>query len=409
MLNSTAPVILRKQEYDDILSDIAALYAGGGITLTGLVFVDDLSKLPTPVLGVITLAANTCYYFTTHIDLLGSRLECAGTVCILGTSSETASVSSTGLVLPLITTNYTLDIRNISFTANTVFDIDGLGTAALDWTAVNFVDCQNIGLIQNFTNFVYDKGAFLNSSGLIFDGTAATIAINNSLLSGQTSSTIVEVYPTAVISRRFRITYSSIVVPSGSIGIKFDNSTSVPTESYILDTVNFSGVGTYLQGVTNTSNKTLFIECKGIPNTAVNGQMYMQNNAIATTITNTTNFFKVAGITIPNPSNEKYSHSNNRLINDAVIERRFFVTATLSFAAGTGNVVQFAFYNSVGAAIMIESITSSTANASGRAESIQIQALISHKQGDFIEVWCRNTSATINVTVENLNVIIIES
>jgi hypothetical protein len=378
------------------------------IDLVGLVFVQSLSDLPTPVSGVITLLQKTCYYFLTDIDLLGSRIVCEQDVVILGTSSENCSISSTGLALPLITTVYTLVIRHITFTASFVFDIDGFGNiCALDWTGVNFLNCAVVGTIKNFSNFVYDKGAFLNSADLTFDGNADTIAINNSLLS--LAGDGITIAATCIISRRFRITYSSVVVHSTFTGIKVDVLATIPVESFILDTVNFSGLGTYVTGITVTSNKSLFENCKGIANTSVNGQLYMQGNATATVIPNTTDFVKVAGITIPSPDNSKYLHSNNRLTNDAVIERRFLVMATISFTAGTNNECEFGIYDSTITGIRPDSAKATTASGGGRVESVKIMSLISHSQGDYVEVWCRNTTTTTNITVESLNVIVIES
>lgn len=378
------------------------------INLTRLVFVESLLDLPTSVLGVRTLLSGICYYFLTNIDLLGDRIVCQPNVVILGTSSENCSISSTGLVLPLITTEYTLVIRHITLTADLVFDIDGLGNVcALDWTGVNFLNCAVVGTIKNFSNFVYDKGAFLNSADLTFDGTADTIAINNTLLS--LSGNGITIAATAVISRRFRITYSSVIVGSTFTAIKVDALATIPIESFILDTVNFGGAGTYVAGVAVTSNKSLFEKCKGIPNTSVNGQLYMQGNVTTTVIPNTTTFVKVAGITIPSPDNSKYLHSNNRLTNDAVIERRFLVMATMSFTAGTNNECEFGIYDSTIAGIRPDTASATTAAGGGRVESVKIMSLISHKQGDYIEVRCRNTSSATNITVEALNVIIIES
>lgn len=441
-MDINAPIVLRLNQLNDITDDITELQTnlalkqdllvsgvniktingdtilGSGdlviseVTITNFIFVDSLSKLPAPVAGVITLLANHCYYFTTNIDLLGSRLFCQANVVILGTSSENCSITSTGLVSALITTNSTLVIRHITFTSSLVFDIDGGGTAALDWTGVNFLNCAVIGTIKNITNFVYDKGAFLNSSNLTFDGTSQTIAINNSLLTGRSTGVSITIKSTAVISRRFRITYSSISAQTSTTALKLEVGASIPVESFILDTVNFSGTGTYLDGISVLSNLTLFINCKGIPNTSVNGQLYMQNNATATTISNTTNFFKIAGTTIPSADNAKYLHSNNRLTNDAVIERRFLVMATASFTTSNNNVCEFGIYDSTLGAIRTDSISRSTASGgilTNRAENVKIMSLISHNQGDYVEIWCRNTSSTSNITVESLNVIVIES
>ncbi len=71
----------------------------------------------------------------------------------------------------------------------------------------------------------------------------------------------------------------------------------------VLDTVNFSGGGTYLAGLNHTSNDSLFINCTNITNTAVNGQLYMQGNATATVVSATNTFYKVLGTTTASADN----------------------------------------------------------------------------------------------------------
>ncbi len=101
--------------------------------------------------NVITLLANVTYYFTTTVDLLGDRIVCSANTVILGASSENCVLKSTGLnsSTALITSVYSLPIRNITFTHGTVLNLDGDGTTtALDWFGVNFTDCATVGTIQ---------------------------------------------------------------------------------------------------------------------------------------------------------------------------------------------------------------------------------------------------------------------
>ena len=88
----------------------------GSLRLTEVVFVSAPSQLPAAVAGVITLLADTTYYFTTSIDLTGDRLVGADNTCLLGASSENATITSTGLgvSVALFTTDYTTPIRHIS-------------------------------------------------------------------------------------------------------------------------------------------------------------------------------------------------------------------------------------------------------------------------------------------------------
>ena len=376
----------------------------------GYNFVTGLSDLPPCVGDVIQLEANETYFFIGDIDLNGCRIVGSANTCLLGPSSENAFITSTGLSagVPLFTTEWTTPIRHVTFrNVDTGFYIDGNANppVALDWTGVNFSNIPNIGTINTCDNWIYTKGAVLSSKNLIITGTHGTIASNESIFVGDASpGYIFNITEDANITRRFRTIYSSIVVFGGTKGIFFSPTASVPIESYILDTVNFSGGSTYLEGVDVTTNKTLFTNCKGIDNTSVNGQMYMNNNATASVISTASVFTKVLGNTLASADNEKYLHSSNRLTNDAVIERKYLIMCNLSFNSGNNNQCTFGFYDSKLGGIRAPSQTTVTANAAGRAESVSFQCIVNHSQGDYLEIWCTNNTTTTNITVTDMNV-----
>lgn len=372
------------------------------------IFVKSQSDFGTPdSAGAILLENNKTYFILGNITLDSVYLVCATNNCIIGSSSENSTLTFTNLPSgeAAIQSAYTIVLRDLAITADLALNIDGDGTIAMDWQGVNFVDCPSIGTIKDFNNFVFERGAFINSSGMVFDGTSNTIAFSTSLFSGD-SGTIISLVSTCTINRRFRIIYSSFIVLG--IGIDVDASATIPTESYILDSCNFSGDGTYISGIDHTSNDTLFVNNKGITNTAVNGQLYMQSNATATTISNTTDFVKVAGTTTNSSDNAKYTGTNNRLTNNATIVRKFFITASLSFSSGNNNVCEFGFFDSKLNAIRTPSRTLTTANSSGRAENVDIHCVVSHSDGDYLEVWCKNTSSATNITVTDMNFVIVE-
>lgn len=377
------------------------------------VLVDSKDKLPTPVSNVITLLDDVTYYFTKHVDLTGDRLISGENTTILGASSENCSITSTGLGIgiALITGNYTVPIRHTTIKdVDTALDLDGTGnTMALDWTGVNFLNIPNVGTVKEASNFIYSKGAFLNSQGLKFDGTVGTIGIDNSLFVGNgTAGNIIEILPTAVINTRFRVVFSSIVAFGSTVGIDMDASATINDETFILNNVNFSGGGTYLGGVDETSNKSLFVECIGITNTAVNGQLYMQNNATVTTISSVSTFVKILGTTTPSADNSKFSHANNRLTCDASLSRKYLIQCNLSFTSGNNKVCEFGFYDSKLGAIRTPSRTKSTSNGSGRSENISFNCVVSHESGDYLEIWCANNTDTTDITVTDMNFVITE-
>ena len=382
---------------------------GSGLDSGDIVFVGDITDLPTEVGGVITLEDNVTYFFTNVLDLAGDRLVCGVNTTLIGGSSENCRIKSTGLATALITSNYSLPIRNITIEAAIALNLDGDGvTTALDWFGVNFTDCAVVGTIKDYSNFVMSDCAFLNSGGLTFDGAIGTISITNSLIDCNATNTAIILPSTLTVTRRFRIIYSSFIVGTGETGINVNASAVIPTEAYILDTVNFAGGGTYLSGVGVTSNDALFINCTNITNSAANGQLYMQGNATATTISNTTNYFKVAGTTTASADNSKFTHANNRLTCAAVISRKYLIQCFLSFTAGNNNVCEFGFYDSQLSAVRTPSKTKSTSNGSGRAENIGFACVVAMGLGDYIEIHARNTSAATNITVDQMNFVITE-
>lgn len=372
------------------------------------VLVNQKSDLPTPDAGVITLSANVTYYFTNVVDLTGDRIECSANTTILGGSSENCRIKSTGLTgTALITSSYSLPIRNITLEADVALNLYGDGvTTALDWFGVNFTDCNTVGTISNYSNFVMGDSAFLNSQGLTFAGTIGTIGMSNCLFDCRTSGTAITIASTANITRRFRIIYSSFVILSGETAINFSSSATVGSERYILDTVNFSGGGTYTTGITYTDNKALFVNCVGITNTSTKGYMYMLNNTTDTPIgvPNVNVWVKASGTTSAG-TNSKFTHTTNRLTYNGAFSGSFLVTLNATTRSANSNQV-----TSIGIAkngtIIADSegiIRTTTSNVEHGGST---QAVLEMVANDYIELFVRNTnSADIRVTDFNFNVI----
>lgn len=375
--------------------------------------ISDKKHLPPPIAGVITLEPDTAYCFEGTIDLLGDRLVGSSNTAILGTSSETSFITSTGLNAgtPLFTTAYTTPIRNISFNdVDTVLNIDGDLVApsqlpALDWTGVNFVNVPNIGTIKNVDNFIYTKGAFINSQNLIIDGSIATFAANQSLFTGNgLAGDIIKVADTANITRRFRIIYSSFVVPNPAIGVNFSLLANVPNDNYILDTVNFSGDGIYISGVPYTDNRARFVGVRGVSNSGEVCNYSMLNNAVATVINSIGVAVKIAGTTTANPLNQKFSHSNNRATYVGSLTRIFQVTTTITLSSGNNQIL--GVYVTKNDNVVPASEIYTTTDGNGKTQALTVQAILELSTNDYVEIWVENSSSITNVVVSYMNVVV---
>jgi hypothetical protein len=374
-------------------------------SINNFVFVTQKSDLPTPSAGVITLADGVTYFFTDVVDLTGDRLVCGINTTLLGGSSENCRIKSTGLVgTALITSNYSLPIRNITIEANVALNLDGDGTTtALDWFGVNFTDCATIGTIRDYTNFIMQDGAFLNSGGMTFDGTIGTVGFTQCLFDNRASTTAILIASTCTISRRFRVIYSSFVTLSGETSINVNASATIGDERYILDTVNFSGGGTYISGVNQTSNKALFTTCVGIQNTSTRGFYYMVNNTTDTPIgvPNVNVWVKALGTTTADSNNSKFTHTNNRLTYTGAFNTSFLVTVNTAVrsAAANQNISIGIAKNGTILPNSEMTIRTSTANQEFPGST---QYQIDLVTNDYVELFVRN-SQSADVRVSDLN------
>lgn len=452
-----------------VLEQMATIGGGGAGRFTDLddivdfVFVGKKTDLPQAVNGVINLKDNYTYYFTTTVDLEGDRLVAGQNTTILGGSSENCRIKSTGIstTTALLSSHYSLPLRNITLEAPNVLNLDatGYGTQALDWFGVNFTNCAKVGIISSYNNFIMLDSAFLSSQDLTFDGTTGTIGFNQCLFTGNfgignttslppgneinqlntlfpnaingngvvvidtgnlwirdkggvewfnsgSDHKILKIADTANITRRFRSTVNSFVVPSGFTGILIGDNASIPTEGFILDTCNFSGPGVYLDGELTdiNGNKSLYVKNRGIPNTFVIGQLYMQNNATATTFAQDT-WTKVAGTTIAGADISKFIATDNRLTCDAIIDRKYNIQCTLSFRCEAADNVKFGFYDGNYGDVRPASQIKHTSSA-GELHHVTLFDLVDFAQGDYIEVYCKNLDSNTSITVEYMNLLI---
>ena len=364
-----------------------------------VVIVNAKSDFPAAVGGVITLDADKTYFVAADIDLTGDRLVTSGVCNLFGYSSEVAFLTSTGLdsSTPLITSEWTIVMENITIRdVGTGFSIDGnIRTVALDWENVNFSNVPNVGVVNTCDNFIFDTGAFLGAQGLRFTGN------------------IIEVDASTTITRRFRMIYSSVIAFGSTVGINVSASATIPIEGFILDTVNFSGGSTYLGGLTYQSDKSLFVNCVGTINTTAIGNMYMKLNTTATDVLISGDRYAMAGTTQSNGVNQKFTHvpANNSMRYDSTIPRLFRVLATFTCLSGNNNIIGIYIGVKRGVSIdpdadrILESEVYLTTSGA-RPDVGAVQALVELNQNDEVYMIVKNTSATNDITIEFLNMVI---
>jgi hypothetical protein len=376
--------------------------------LPELVYVRVKEDLPTPVGGVITLQSGYTYFFTTVVDLLGDRIVCGKDTTLLGGSSENCRIKSTGLIgTALITSNWSIPIRSITIEADVAINFSGDGvTTAIDWFGVNFTNCNTIGTIKSYSNVIMQDCAFLESSKLTFDGTIGSIGLSSCLFNGNAGNTIFNLPSTLTITRRFRIIFSSFVVLTGEVGINVSSLATIPADGYILVFCNFSGGGTYLNGVDVSSNKSLFVDNIGITNTSYSGHYRMTGNTTATTFTSSNTWNLVSGTTFAAYGNSpKFVHTNRRLTYVGAITQDFYVTGTVTLQTASINQTFGVTFAVNGVPQDSESLEVRT-GAANQPFQVSGIALAPLSTNDYVELYVKNLNNTNSVTVTDFNLIL---
>lgn len=374
-----------------------------------------LQDLPQPDgSGAIQLYDNTLYWITGTLDLLGYSLVGGQNTVLFGSTSEVARIKSTGLSSDryLFYSAWTTPMQYLTFQDHQKgVRIVGTGNnVALDWTGVNFLNINESVYITDCENFVYDKGALLNSTGMKFDGTIGTVALNNSLFSGTgADACIFDLRGALTITRRFRVIYSSIIAFGSTKALCVDQgNATIPTEGLIFDTINFAGGGTYLDGVDFTDLIVRWIETRGVPATTRLGVMSMAGNSTQTVISAVNTPAKVAGATTAGANNQRFTHTDGRLTYAGGIETSFDIVAAVSLnCPGAPNENISVYIAKNGAVIPESKMSSRTANA-GTPECMTAIAEVILTTNDYIEVFCENNSTAEDLLVETMTVKVVQ-
>lgn len=365
-------------------------------------FVASISDLPSPQAGVITLPDGTSWFICAALDLTGARIVCAGEVALLGASSGTASITSTGLTSQaVITTNSDITIRDLTISVPsgcTGVAVTSTGTPpSLTCEGVNFSGSGRSVILTDANNALFLLVGWVGPNGILVNGNINTLGVTESLWIMSSGQTAVAFDSAARVNRRFRVGNCALIVGSGATGFSVIDANIVNSNGYLLDTVNASGSGTILSGLTYLSSKTFFISCTGIINSARVGSMYWTGQTTATTISAINTPVKATLTTTANGVNQGFSHTNNRLTYTGAQTRTFYLSTNPSVSSGNNHQIRVSIYKN--GVLVPGAIGLTVTGNSGKAASVTAQGVTTLTTGDYIELWVSNLTAATNITV----------
>jgi hypothetical protein len=122
---------------------------------------------------------------------------------------------------------------------------------------------------------------------------------------------------------------------------------------------------------------------------------------VTTTITTTNVWVKMAGETVLGPNAFTFSMpENNRLQCNCPVPSLLTASAVVSLTNGSQTNFEVAFAKN--GDILPETIQMLRFGPGGGAQEATLMGDFEQAQGDFIEIWVRNTSSTADVTAESL-------
>lgn len=134
------------------------------------------------------------------------------------------------------------------------------------------------------------------------------------------------------------------------------------------------------------------------------------DSASVTTVTTSGTWYKLNSDTTSLFSENGLVHSNNRITNTSY-SKIIQAHAITSLEAGNNNIVHIAFFRGTGAGtptIIPCSEQQTTIGANNKAYAVPIQCVFTLDTDEWVEVWVKNETATTNITLDNLNVIVNE-
>lgn len=387
-----------------LIADGAGSSAFLALLGTNTVVVRQLSDLPTPAAGKISLAANTSYRFGADVNIGTDFLEFGAGTDIMSAGAFTTTVTYTGTGSMCVGVDVNATIRDITLTCATAQAFDFSETTG-DAKIVLISDvlvtaCLTTGTIDKLRTIVVDGMTVLNcTDGFVFTGATQTSIRLVSLALVSTSTTYVGLDFTGSTQKTVNIDGVILVGGAGSIGIKGDAASANITTGFIanVSNVQFGGVTTALSGITIDDIRWNFQGNGSVADSQPDSMVSMTANATATTLAVGVPTL-IAGTFVEQRASHFTTTAAGRVVyvgeRDAVLP--VDIAITLNPVSGTNKVVR-AYLALNGTVITASGKAIRIDNADPQELTVLWQLNLT--TNDFLEVFIENETDSVDFTV----------
>lgn len=370
------------------------------------VVVSGLEDLPAPVGDVITLEGTKCYVINQVVDISPNRIEVPPGAVLTGSNifRDVLTSDTVGNLVSYVGAHAFTAMQNLTISCP-----NGRALSVGSSVAVFLLE-QMVLLGTNICSF--EGGRFLASFSSFRGRAFEFVGTGKDVL---------------------RATQCSFVQTAGATTPLMDLGSSEWTTIQIVET-NFTPIGgqaclgglassgnlpavdsrgvvsdcvfrdTALSGIMPQDLKYEFSDNIGVADTKENGSYSMTGNATETVIAITSTFVKVAGVTIAGLENRFTETTDNQLTFDGLDSNDFRVDVSLGALCASGSkLAQFQ--------IRLDGVpeggSSSLDVNSNRIRTVSFFHVIEGlANGSNIEIWCTNADDTVNLIVEELEVLV---
>jgi hypothetical protein len=369
------------------------------------VVVTQLSDLPEPVLGVITLVDNTAYRFDALVDISPNRLL-AGLSTNLFSSNRLDWGIITDNAGAMITLNQftalaTTNIR-LDSTGGSIYDLSNgavlisQDVVTVNSQAVSTFDATDQCLIDNYS--IFNFGTTVN--GMVWTGACQELVITGGLLTNLVG--------TFIDLDAATFTEGIIIGPNvrmdggaGTTKLSAVPGTIPVGKSALIHSNKWLGSGgTNLNGVTSATPRFDFQDNDIIQDSRVDGLLSLQGNVTKTPIAVAGTAVKVVGTWVIESASQMTGDTTGRVTMNSTKDAALPYTASVTVAPASGGSTSISAYAAVNGAVVAGSQRTATA-ASGTPTSITIPWQPTLSTNDYVEVWVANDGGTTNLLVSS--------
>lgn len=368
------------------------------------VMVQSAADLPTPVAGIITLAAGTTYEINGTITLT-SKINLNGCY-LIGRDANNDKLIYTPASGELFTGTKGGTIKTLTLAAITtgakLFNLDLGASENLILRDNVIANCKDVGLVKGgyivFFSVINYSG---NTNGITYQNVDHLLLDNTAWFSNNYNT-----------YEKFVGTFSMIeklggfcdgVSGNGVVEIDVSGITDIADAATFRNTA-MMGTATRVAG--SFSGKWE-VECPGITtekDDVSTGNIYLTSST-ATTFSAVNTPTKVLGTTTGVGLFRVTAPASNRLLYEGIKTRRFSVMASVSVTSQSANKY-FSFYIYKNGVKLPESEQAMRLSTGVDKGSLTITCTVQLSTNDYIEVWAANTSDNSSMTVETMNLTI---